>query len=230
MFERPHHQRIAQLLRSLNGDLLSRCACYFGGGTAIVLALGEYRESLDIDFLCASTKGYRTLRNIAFDHGIEGFFETKPQVLREMRSDQYGIRTFLTVDELPVRFEIIREARIPLSGRLVKSLGVPRLGRVDMFASKLLANADRYNDRASAHRDIIDLAMMVHHWGDIPQAAWDKAQAAYGDIIPGACRESLKHLQDVVRLRASMETLTMDIELLPIVQLAMQQIANQCAG
>jgi len=31
---------------------LVRCGCLFGGGTALVLQLGEYRESVDIDFLC----------------------------------------------------------------------------------------------------------------------------------------------------------------------------------
>lgn len=32
---------------------LVRCGYLFGGGTALVLQLGEYRESVDIDFLCA---------------------------------------------------------------------------------------------------------------------------------------------------------------------------------
>jgi hypothetical protein len=54
MFERPHHQRIATLLQAFDADLLLQANCYFAGGTAIVLSLGEYRESLDVDFLCAS--------------------------------------------------------------------------------------------------------------------------------------------------------------------------------
>jgi len=51
MFERPHHQRIARVLAALNGSLLRHNHCLFGGGTAIALRYGEYRESVDIDFL-----------------------------------------------------------------------------------------------------------------------------------------------------------------------------------
>ena len=67
MFKRPHHQRIAQVLAALDADLLQQTQCYFAGGTAIVLLLDEYRESLDIDFLCASQDGYRLLRNLVGD-------------------------------------------------------------------------------------------------------------------------------------------------------------------
>jgi len=49
MFERPHHQRIAKVLHALNAELLGETQCYFGDGTAIVLLLSEYRQSLDID-------------------------------------------------------------------------------------------------------------------------------------------------------------------------------------
>jgi hypothetical protein len=51
MFERPHHQRIAQVLGALNAPLLRENHCLFGEGTAIALRYAEYRESVDIDFL-----------------------------------------------------------------------------------------------------------------------------------------------------------------------------------
>jgi hypothetical protein len=51
MFERPRHQRIHEVLLSLDAAMLREHRCYFGGGTAIVLKRDEYRESLDIDFL-----------------------------------------------------------------------------------------------------------------------------------------------------------------------------------
>lgn len=57
MFERPHHQRIAQVLRALNAPLLRENQCLFGGGTAIALRYGEYRESVDIDFLVSGVAG-----------------------------------------------------------------------------------------------------------------------------------------------------------------------------
>jgi len=52
MFRREHHQRIADALGLMKIENLVRCGCLFGGGTALVLQLGEYRESVDIDFLC----------------------------------------------------------------------------------------------------------------------------------------------------------------------------------
>lgn len=62
-FERPRHELVNVVLNSLNSQFLSECMCYFGGGTRIVLELDEYRESLDIEFLCADKKGYRALRS-----------------------------------------------------------------------------------------------------------------------------------------------------------------------
>ena len=59
MFERPHHRRIARILAALNGDLLREANCLFGGGTAMALRFGEYRESVDMDFW------YRTSTAIA---------------------------------------------------------------------------------------------------------------------------------------------------------------------
>ena len=44
MFTRPHHQRIAKVLESLDADLLKQHNCLFAGGTAIALGYGEYRE------------------------------------------------------------------------------------------------------------------------------------------------------------------------------------------
>lgn len=59
MFERPHHLRIAHVLQALNGPLLREHCCLFGGGTAIALRYGEYRESVDVDFLVSHKDGWR---------------------------------------------------------------------------------------------------------------------------------------------------------------------------
>lgn len=180
MFKRDHHNRIQTLLSSLNTDFLAQNQCYFGGGTAIVLALDEYRESVDIDFLCASPDGYRELRN-TIDNGSLGEIFARPvELARDVRADRYGIRTFLRVDGVPVKFEIVSEGRIQIDGAVNPVTGVPTLARADMYAEKLLANADRYRDKAVASRDIIDLAMMIGHWGAAPEAAWEKVHKAYG--------------------------------------------------
>ena len=60
MFERPHHQRIAHVLAALDADALRQHACLFGGGTCIALRYGEYRESVDIDFLVSDACMFQT--------------------------------------------------------------------------------------------------------------------------------------------------------------------------
>jgi hypothetical protein len=62
LFEREHHQRIARVLEALDADVLRARQCLFGGGTAIALRHGEYRESVDIDFIVSELDGYRQLR------------------------------------------------------------------------------------------------------------------------------------------------------------------------
>jgi len=62
LFERPHHRDVALVLQCLDPQVLAARGCWFGGGTAMALRYGEYRESVDIDFLVADIAGYRDLR------------------------------------------------------------------------------------------------------------------------------------------------------------------------
>lgn len=210
MFSRPHHQRILKLLSSLDAALLRQSECYFGGGTAIVMLLGEYRESLDIDFLCSSVEGYRAIRNVVFDKGLSGLFKESVKELREVRSDQYGIRSVLEVDGIAVTFEIVREGRIDLAEGDKMNLPVQTLSRVDLFAEKILANADRFNDEAVASRDLIDLAMMSEFWNGIPQEAWDKAKKAYGESAVQAFAKGINFLSRPKYFESCCEKLKLD--------------------
>lgn len=210
MFKRPHHQRIHRVLQTLDSPFLERTQCYFGGGTAIVLALGEYRESVDIDFLCASAEGYRLLRSAVFERGLADLFTMPPELLREVRADRYGIRTVLAVDDAPIKFEIIREDRIELTGAIDTALGLPVLSLEDRYCEKLLANTDRYADKATANRDLIDLAMMIESWGPIPQSAWIKARQAYGNSVDQAFEKARLLLQQPKHLAACLQRLHMD--------------------
>jgi len=88
MFERAHHNRIQALLSALDAEFLTRNKCFFGGGTAIVLALNEYRESVDIDLLCADQEGYRELRNTINDHSLGAIFSQPVELVREVRAAQ----------------------------------------------------------------------------------------------------------------------------------------------
>ena len=213
MFKRAHHNRIQTLLTALDADFLNRNGCFFGGGTAIVLALDEYRESVDISFLCASRDGYRELRNTITNVSLGAIFADPVELAREVRADRYGIRTFLLSDGVPVKFEIVSEGRIPIDGTVNPVTGVPTLSRIDMYAEKLLANTDRYNDKAVASRDIIDLAMMIRHWGRIPPVAWDKARKAYGASVDQAWLVAVDLVGERTHLAQCLQKMHMDPEL-----------------
>lgn len=215
MFERPHHRRVAEALRALDADLLDEARCFFGGGTAIVLALGEYRESVDIDLLCASQEGYRLLRQRVWGVGFEGLTRGPSPVraLRELRADQYGLRTVLEVGGVPIKFEVVREARITLAGARDPGLGVPVLSREDLYVEKLLANADRGLNPATMGRDVIDLSMMIARWGPVPEPAWAKARGAYGETVDAAWHRAVAAIRDPARLDACLRGLSMSPDL-----------------
>src|SRR5258708_18952 len=112
LFERPHHRDVALVLQSLDAPALSQRHCYFGGGTAMALRYGEYRESVDIDFVISDLAGYRDLRQMLGNvrdflpiarEGIE------VKLAREVRADQYGIRTQVRSGESSIKFEIVLE-------------------------------------------------------------------------------------------------------------------------
>ena len=186
-FMREHHQKIAHVLNSLNHEKLSNAHCYFGGGTAIALKYGEYRESVDIDFMVSDIHGYRQLRSDATDPGgLANIFSTLSQIdtSQEVRADQYGIRSAVKVMGSSIRFEIVLEGRITFDqpGDADKIHGVQCLNVADLIASKLLANSDRWGDASVFSRDLIDLVMMkftTPEW----QSGFAKSTRAYGKSI-----------------------------------------------
>ena len=188
VFRREHHQRIAQVLSALNGDLLRSQQCLFGGGTAIALRYGEYRESVDIDFLVSDISCYRSIRQLlAGPEGLAAIVADGARALNqgsEMRMDQYGIRTRIEVDGQPIKFEIVFEARMQLDpAKDTDALcGISTLSVRDMAASKLLANSDRWRDESVFNRDLIDLAMMRLPL-PVLRAAMLKAETAYGRSV-----------------------------------------------
>lgn len=199
MFERLHHQHIALLLGSLDAALLKRNHCLFGGGTAMALRFGEYRESVDVDFLVSDEDGYRQLRQLLRGGaGIAPIVRDGapvPEALREVRADQYGIRTRVGVSGVTIKFEIVREGRIILDapGGKDRICGVATLTRVDMAACKLLANSDRGLDDSTFNRDLIDLAMMAPE-RFVLESALAKAEAAYGQDVRRDFARALERL------------------------------------
>ena len=213
MFEREHHRDIALVLQALDPELLAARRCYFGG-TAMALRYGEYRESLDIDFLVSDRAGYRDLRQmLSTADGLSPLLRPgmAVQQTRAVRADQYGIRTQLRSGASVIKFEVVLEGRIELSSPQAddKVCGLSTLAPTDQATEKLLANADRWADDAVFSRDVIDLAMQ-RAATPLLRAACAKAETAYGDAV----RQSLIKAIDALRagphrLEACMEALSM---------------------
>lgn len=204
VFERPHHRRIARILAALDATLLRQANCLFAGGTAIALRCGEYRESVDMDFLVSDLPSYRGLRQLLTgEAGFAGLLRPEGErfrLAREIRADQYGIRMTLLVDEQPIKFEIVLEARIGLEATSLKDsiCGISTLTQLDLATSKLLANSDRWRDDGVFSRDVIDLAMLNPALPLLRQAVL-KAEGAYGGAIVrdlGFAIESLHNRPD----------------------------------
>ena len=172
------------MLERLDRDFLTQAGCWFAGGTRIVLALGEYRESVDIDFLCADVAGYRAIRSAVTPSSFGPLFARPPELMREIRADRYGVRTWLRVDGRPLKLEIVSEGRVPLDGVRDETFPIDVLDRRSCFVEKFLANSDRGRDAATEARDLVDLAFMIDGWPDVdvPQAM-AVAESIYGTSI-----------------------------------------------
>ena len=200
MFRLEHHRRIAGLLEQLNGELLLGHHCLFGGGTAIALRYGEFRQSVDVDLLVSDRQGYRELRQLIRRHNsLQPLWKDPRHPLEESReplTDQYGIRAGVVVAGVAIKLEIVLEGRICLEppGPQDAVAGVASLTLSDMICSKLLANSDRWNDDGVFNRDLIDLAHLP-----LTPALWRralaKAEDAYGDAIRIYLDKALERLQ-----------------------------------
>jgi hypothetical protein len=210
LFEREHHRSIALVLQSLDPQVLADHRCWFGGGTAMALRYGEYRESVDIDFLVSDLHGYRALREKL--GGVAGLQPlVRPgmslELAREVVADRYGIRTFVRAGAAHIKLEIVHEDRIALQQPDAADAicGVPVLAELDLAAGKLLANADRWADDSVFSRDLVDLAMMQAPT-ELLRHARSKSEGAYGRSIPeslgkaiGALRQRTHRLDECMR-------------------------------
>lgn len=181
----------------LDAPLLAEHNCWFGGGTAIVLGNGEFRESVDIDFLVSDQRSYRQLRQIVRDDGLDALVTRELQLGRTPSVDGYGIRTSVLAAGVAIKFEIIHEGRLDLDTPSPEDeiCGVRILTRTDQVASKLLAHDDRWADTSTFSRDLIDLAMMKPDTVALKAGA-RKAVDAYGKTVGESLYKAVTHLQD----------------------------------
>lgn len=195
---RAHHQAIWKILEGLNRSFLLENNILFGGGTRIAMELGEYRESVDLDLFCVGRDAYRAARSsIVNQNSFGGFFQPghSPALYqgREIRVDRDAIRSILDGGGRPIKFEIIHfDNDDIIADSRADLFPVPFVSRESCFATKLLANADRYRD---GYKDLIDLCMMLREWGEIPLASWQAAFDRYGkEVIVRSLRQALDHL------------------------------------
>jgi Nucleotidyl transferase AbiEii toxin, Type IV TA system len=187
-FNYPLHNQILRILQAIDHDFLRSCETYFGGGTMLVLAYGEYRLSRDIDFLCPYGEPFSRLRRAVYDRGYAAIFRADRdrgiQFPREIRTDRYGIRFPVQIDDIVIKFEIVAEGRIGLNPPSQPSWSpVACLDLVDQVTEKLMANGDRWADTSTDSRDLIDLAHLKLATA-FPEAAIVKAEAVYQCVAP----------------------------------------------
>ena len=194
MAERPENRLALAVLALADSDLLRDHQAWLGGGTAVSLRCGEFRVSKDLDFLCASTDGYRELRTRVRMEGVRGLFPRGVTLLREPRTDRYGIRLAVGLGDAAIKVEIVSEGRIALEGVSDPALPSSRLCDADLAAEKLLANDDRYLDDGALGRDMVDLLMLEHTLGALPVTAWEKARGAYGASVDRAWEGALRRM------------------------------------
>jgi hypothetical protein len=202
MFEREHHQRIERVLRMLRTDFLEENRAYFGGGTCIALQIREYRESVDVDFLCNDAAGYRAIHEALFSRGHAALCLPQVVLAGELIRTRDAVRFFVDLSDgrRPVKCEIIREGYLPPFEPGPRVAGVTALGPADLMATKLLANADRGLDRALRFRDFFDLVMAASEWPQQAPLAMEKAVGAYRE----SAMSSVEKVADLLRDRADL--------------------------
>ena len=210
-FRRPHHRAVARALRAMDAEFLAGAGCFFGGGTQLAMTLGEYRESRDIDFLCSRREGVRALREEVTNRSLGAVLRRKLELVRDVRMDRDGIRTFFLVHDFRLKFEIVFEGRIDVDGGLDRTLGVPTLQPEYAVAEKLLANADRGLDESTLARDLIDLAFAAAGLGKpVFDDGFAIAEEAYGTAVRRYLKASLEAFRDRARSARCIKSLAVD--------------------
>ena len=174
-----------------------------------MLELDEFRESMDVDFLCSDRAGYRELRSMVTQQSFGDIFSGRYELMRDIRSDMYGIRTFLRVENQPLKFEIISEGRIIVTGTDSDLFPVDVLDHSSCIAEKLLANTDRGRDESTRSRDLIDLAFMAASWpGDALVTGMATADSIYGTSVQRELSGTLERFEDSAYRKKCIKDLT----------------------
>ncbi|MFQ3245365.1 MAG: hypothetical protein ACI9SP_002012 [Arenicella sp.] len=190
-----HHQAISSALKKFNNVFLQEHNIIFGGGTRIALEINEFRESVDIDFLCPNKESYKAVREQATNISLGLLVKQDFKYLRPIVFDRYAVRTWIEHEGSSIKLEFVSFDNYELKSELNTELfPIPALDHNSCYYTKLLANADR--KLAPPHKDIIDLLAMRSEWGRIPNNAIDLAVTHYGrPTVIGSMIKALEHIQ-----------------------------------
>ncbi|MBB1272504.1 nucleotidyl transferase AbiEii/AbiGii toxin family protein [Psychromonas sp. SR45-3] len=190
-----HHQIIESALENFNADFFCANKVIFGGGTRIALELSEFRESIDIDFLCPNKDAYRAVREQVTNRTLGDLVKKDFTYAREIRADRDAVRTIIKYENTAIKLEFVSFDNYELNSLIdLDKFPVPFLDQQSCFYTKLLANADR--KLTLPHKDIFDILAMYKEWGSIPNKAIELAEGHYGKrvIIPSV----IEALQDII--------------------------------
>lgn len=208
------HKALAAALEMMDGPRLGALGCRLVGATPLALTLGEHRVAKRLRLYATSREGYGELRAAVWTDGPRRLFREAPQVLRPPRTHMHGVHFEILADLLPVPVEI--HLAPGFDGPAGEDLhGVPQLPRADLFAERLLTNADRHRDPEFAGRDAFDLAVMRQAWGEIPLGAWARAESLYGPTARWAWEAAERNLATPGWLEARLPALAGDMAWIP---------------
>lgn len=177
-FKRPHHINIQKLLNCFNSEYLKKHNILFGGGTRISLELNEFRESIDVDFLCPTIESYKSVRsqvtNVDFGDLITGHLP----IAKDIRINRDAVRAVVLIEGTPIKLELVNINGYNLKSDTKSPFGVPMVNRDGCFLTKILAHSDR--QYSPDNKDMFDLLMMSKVWGKPKESVWKDCERIYG--------------------------------------------------
>lgn len=193
-YEVQHHQVIESALNNFNADFLCKNNILFGGGTRIALEISEYRESVDIDFLCPDVASYRAVREEVDNLSLGNIVNHQFNYIDEIRFDRYGVRAFVKHEGTRIKIEIVSFERYNLSIEKSGLFSVPAIDRESCFYTKLLANTDRCLN--PPYKDIFDILAMDYAWGGVSETSVKSACQLYGNSVLRCLIKSITDIQN----------------------------------
>lgn len=187
-----HHKIIRSVLDNFNADFFIENSIFFGGGTRIALEIHEYRESVDVDFLCPDKAAYRAVREQVTSGSLGLLVKKEFNYIREIAFDRYAVRTFIKEQDVNIKLEIVSFDNYELVGDSGTLFPVPYIDKETCFYTKLLANSDRCLQGQC--KDIFDILAMYDAWSGIPDNAIRKAEGHYGSSI---MKDLIRSLNDM---------------------------------